>query len=212
MLTHKRVWAVLDAIADRNELSASALARRAGLDPTAFNISKRVSPNGRPRWPSTESVAKALTATGTSVHEFAEIMLAEEGAGRLTARRIPLIGMAQAGNKGYFDDAGFPVSGGWEDIIVPDVSDPHAYALQVVGDSMVPVYRDGDVIIVSPAASVRRGDRVVVKTTEGELLVKVLTRRTLRTIDLTSFNPSHPERSLEIGSVQWMARIVWASQ
>ena len=79
-------------------------------------------------------------------------------------RMVPLIGMAQAGSRGFFDDAGFPAGVGWEEIGFPDLADEHAYALEVSGDSMLPVYRDGDRIVVSPAASVRRGDRVVVKT------------------------------------------------
>ncbi|EBV3600078.1 helix-turn-helix transcriptional regulator, partial [Salmonella enterica subsp. enterica serovar Virchow] len=43
MLSHERVWAAIDALAARNDLSASALAKRAGLDSTAFNKSKRQS-------------------------------------------------------------------------------------------------------------------------------------------------------------------------
>ena len=50
----------LDRLAARAKLSPSGLAKRSGLDPTTFNKSKRITPDGRPRWPSTESVAKAL--------------------------------------------------------------------------------------------------------------------------------------------------------
>ena len=63
MLTHDQIWNALDRLAERAGLSASALAKRAGLDPTTFNKSKRITPDGRERWPSTESVAKALAAT-----------------------------------------------------------------------------------------------------------------------------------------------------
>ena len=67
---------------------------------------------------------------------------------------------AQAGRDGFFDDAGYPTGTGWDAIDFPNVGDPNAYALEISGDSMEPVYRDGDIIIVSPAANVRRGDRV----------------------------------------------------
>ena len=87
---------------------------------------------------------------------------------------MPLIGFAEAGAGGYFDDGGFPVGKGWDEIAFPAVTDEHAYALEISGDSMKPAYRDGDVIIVSPAAPVRRGDRVVVKTKNGEVMVKEL--------------------------------------
>ncbi len=70
MLSHDRVWAAIDALAERYSLSASGLAKRAGLDSTAFNKSKRLSADGRPRWPSTESLAKIIDATNSSLDEF----------------------------------------------------------------------------------------------------------------------------------------------
>jgi phage repressor protein C with HTH and peptisase S24 domain len=60
MLTHAQVWSAIDRLATRAGLSASGLAKRAGLDPTTFNKSKRFTAEGRARWPSTESIAKAL--------------------------------------------------------------------------------------------------------------------------------------------------------
>ena len=62
-----QVWAALDRLVARAGLSPSGLARRAGLDPTTFNRSKRITSGGRERWPSTESLAKALAATGSSM-------------------------------------------------------------------------------------------------------------------------------------------------
>ena len=125
---------------------------------------------------------------------------------------MPLLGLAQAGSGGYFDDGGFPVGKGWDEIPFPSVADENAYALEISGNSMEPAYRDGAVIVVSPAASVRRGDRVVVKTKDGEVMVKELKRRTARLIELRSINPEHKERSLPTREVLWIARIVWASQ
>ena len=69
------------------------------------------------------------------------------------------------------------------------MNDEHAYALEVSGNSMEPAYRDGTIIMVSPAAPVRRGDRVVVKTKDGEVMAKELKRRTAKSIELRSFNP-----------------------
>jgi phage repressor protein C with HTH and peptisase S24 domain len=77
---------------------------------------------------------------------------------------------------------------------------------------MLPAYRDGDVIIVSPAAPIRRGDRVVVRTKEGEVLAKELKRQTKNTIELKSLNADHPDRTLAMEDVLWIARIVWAGQ
>ncbi len=209
MLTHAQIWSALDRLAERAGLSASALAKRAGLDPTTFNRSKRITPDGRPRWPSTESVSKALAATGTTVDVFVNLITDKNGA---ATQAVPLIGFAQAGTGGFFDDGGFPVGKGWDEIAFPAVSDEHAYALEISGDSMMPAYRDGDVIIVSPAAPIRRGDRVVVKTRKGEVMVKELKRRTSKSIELQSINAEHPDRTLAVSDVVWIARIVWASQ
>lgn len=208
MLSHSQIWAAIDALAARYDMTPSGLARRAGLDPTTFNKSKRVSPDGRLRWPSTESIAKILDATGASIDLFMSMI----GSGAPARRSLPLIGLAQAGDGGFFDDGGFPVGGGWDEIDFPSVADPNAYALEISGDSMLPAYRDGDLVIVSPNAAVRRGDRVVAKTTAGEVLAKEVRRQTARTIELKSLNPDHPDRVLPLNEVSWIARILWASQ
>jgi phage repressor protein C with HTH and peptisase S24 domain len=199
----------MDRLADLKGLSASGLAKKAGLDPTTFNKSKRITPEGRPRWPSTESVAKSLAATGVSVSTFMNLLV---DGGKHTPQAVPLIGFAEAGAGGYFDDGGFPVGKGWEEVPFPQVNDPHAYALEISGDSMKPAYRDGDVIVVSPAANVRRGDRVVVKTRDGEVMVKELRRKTTKSIELRSLNSEHRDRTLSMSDVLWVARIMWASQ
>ena len=208
MLTHKQIWNAIDALAARHGLSPSGLAKLAGLDPTTFNKSKRGSANGKLRWPSTESLSKVLTATGSSLDEF--VGLVEGGMAR--ARRVPLIGMAQAGSRGYFDDSGFPAGSGWEEIAFPELADEHAYALEITGDSMLPVYRDGDRIVVSPSTNVRRGDRVVVKTQAGEVMAKLLARMTAQRIELKSLNPAYEDRSFALGDIVFVHRIIWASQ
>ena len=210
MLSHDQIWAAIDSLAARYGMSASGLAKKAGLDPTTFNKSKRVSPDGRQRWPSTESVAKVLEATGASLDEFMSLISPRDV--QYTSRAIPLFGFAQAGAGGFFDDGGFPVGRGWDEVEFPDLGDSHVYALEVTGDSMKPLFRHGDVIICSPTTAVRRGDRVVVKTNDGEVLVKELKRRTAKSLELSSLNPEHADRTVPTSDVAWMARIMWASQ
>lgn len=215
-MKHADIWRALDTLAAEHGLSASGLAKKAGLDATTFNPSKRIMPDGRARWPSTESLAKALGAVGAGFDGFAALVggaRALPGAGRSVAtRRIPLIGLAQAGGEGFFDDGGFPVGGSWDEVGLPEVSDPNAYALEISGDSMEPMYRDGDLVIVSPAAPLRRGDRVVARTHSGEVMAKVLARRSARRVELKSLNPAYPDYSFDLSEVVWMHRIVWASQ
>jgi phage repressor protein C with HTH and peptisase S24 domain len=208
MLTHGQIWTALDRLAERGGLSPSGLAKRAGLDPTTFNKSKRITPDGRERWPSTESVAKALAATNSSIDIFVQLI----GDSARTVRSVPLLGSAQAAAGGYFDDGGFPAGKGWDEMALPSVDDEHAYALEISGDQMKPAYRDGDVIVVSPGTPVRRGDRVVVKTRGGEVMVGELKRRTAKALELQSLNPNPVDRTLAAADVAWIARIVWASQ
>jgi phage repressor protein C with HTH and peptisase S24 domain len=208
ILTHGQVWTALDRLAERAGMSPSGLAKRSGLDPTTFNKSKRITVNGRERWPSTESVSKALAATNSSIDSFVQLI----GDGARSLKSVPLLGLAQAGSGGHFDESGFPTGRGWDEAALPQASDEHAYALEISGDSMKPVYRDGDVIVVSPGTPIRRGDRVVLRASDGEVMVKELKRRTTRTLELASLNPAQTDRTLDAGDVAWIARIVWASQ
>jgi phage repressor protein C with HTH and peptisase S24 domain len=208
ILTHAQVWTALDRLAERAGMSPSGLAKRNGLDATTFNKSKRVTGDGRERWPSTESVSKALAATNSSVETFVQLI----GDGARGTQSVPLLGLAQAGSGGHFDDSGFPAGKGWDEVALPSSGDEHAYALEISGDSMKPAYRDGDIVIVSPGTAIRRGDRVVVKTSDGEVIVKELKRRTARHLELQSLNPAHADRMLDADDVAWIARIVWASQ
>ncbi|MGI9352003.1 MAG: S24 family peptidase [Rhizobiaceae bacterium] len=221
MLTHQQIWAAIDALAENSGMSASGLAKKAGLDPTTFNRSKRFTASERERWPSTESIAKILKCTNTSVDDFMALIVPPKRArmtGNINYREefnrqaIPVIGFAQAGVGGFFDDGGFPVGQGWDEVGSPSKTGENTYALKVSGDSMLPLYREGDIIIVDPMAQIRKGDRVVAKTLEGEVFAKVLQRRSAKTVDFQSLNTEHPDISFAPEDLEWIARIVWASQ
>ncbi|MDH5750153.1 MAG: helix-turn-helix transcriptional regulator [Rhodospirillales bacterium] len=208
MLKHADVWQAIDSLAREHGFSASGLARRAGLDPTTFNKSKRATREGKLRWPSTESISKILAATGAPLGEFISY-IGEEGS---SYRNIPVIALAQAGGTGFFDDSGYPTGQSWDEVPFPDLGDPHAFGLEIGDKTMEPVYREGDMIVVSPQATVRRGDRVVVRILDGELIAKQLIRRTANKVELKSLNPLHEDPILANEDVAWIARIVWASQ
>ena len=209
-LSHGQIWKAIDGLARREGISASALARRAGLDSTSFNPSKRFGPGDppRPRWPSTESLTRILQATGLSLGEFAA--LAHDAPERPAT--VPMLGMAQAGQDGFFDDAGLPVGDGWEQTDLPRPRET-LLSLRVTGDSMAPVYREGDRIIVDREASdVRKGDRVVVRTTGGETLAKEVAGLTAKAVTLASINPAYEPRVVARKDIVWMGRILWVSQ
>jgi phage repressor protein C with HTH and peptisase S24 domain len=207
-LSHAELWTAIDALAKRFDLTPSAMARLAGLDPTSFNRSKRGDADSRPRWPSTESLAKVLEATGVGFSEFAAMTEAPHPP---RARGVPLMSVDQARTAQAFDAAGFPIGPAWDEADFPGLFDDGVYALEVSGDELAPVYRDGDRLLVSPVLEPRRGDRVVVKTLRGALLIMTLSRLTARSLQLTAVN-GPGERVLERSEAAWIARILWASQ
>jgi phage repressor protein C with HTH and peptisase S24 domain len=212
MLRHPEIWNAIDRLAADRKLSASGLARRAGLDPTTFNKSKRIARDGRPRWPSTESIAKVLGATSMSFAEFVKYLGDGQAAPAPTLRRIPVIAYAKAGEPGYFDETGNPTGSSWDELVFPEINDPAAYALEIAGDTLLPVFRDGDTVVVSPVAGLRRGDRVVLKTTEGEIMVTQLVRRGGRRVDVMALNGAQAEAGFSIDQVAFVHRIIWVSQ
>ncbi|WP_284944184.1 S24 family peptidase [Acidisoma cladoniae] len=214
-MRHEDIWRAIDTLAAERGLSASGLARKAGLDATTFNPSKRSTADGHARWPSTESVSKVLEAADATLEEFATLVSgarALPAGSRPITRRLPLIALTQAALPSYFDEAGYPVGTGWDEVGLPEVSDPHAYAIEVGGDSLEPVYRDGDIAIVSPLAPIRRGDRVVIKDRKGHVMVREIARRSARRVDARSLNPARSDISLPLEAIAWMHRIVWVSQ
>jgi phage repressor protein C with HTH and peptisase S24 domain len=208
-LSHSRLWRAVDRLAETHGLSPSGLARRAGLDPTAFNPSKRQAPGvgGRPRWPSTESLNRILEVTGASLAEFAALA---EDAGPAPA--LPVLGLAQAGLDGFFDEAGLPTGDGWSWTELPRAG-RSLFSLEITGESMTPLYRPGDKVIVDrDGPEPRRGDRVVVRTRSGETMAKELAQATARAVTLRSINPDHADRVLPRTEVDWISRILWVSQ
>ena len=208
LLTHEQIWTALDRLAARATLSPSGLARRAGLDPTTFNKSKRITADGRERWPSTESLAKALSATGNSIDSFVELI----GDGTRPAPSVPLLTLAAAAQSGHFDEHGHPAGKAWGEVALPSAGDEHAFALEISGELLAPAYRHGDVLLVSPGSAVRRGDRLVVKQRDGEIVIAELQRRTAKMLELTVLGSAPGDRTLAAGDIEWIARIVWVRQ
>jgi phage repressor protein C with HTH and peptisase S24 domain len=208
MLEHEAVWRAIDRLAARYNLSPSGLARQAGLDPTTFNKSKRITKEGKQRWPSTESLAKVLNATGASLSEF--IALVEDDAHPSSFRRLPKLRFAMAAQPGYFDNEGRPIRAHWEEASFPGVSDPHAFALEISGDGLLPVYRSGDLVVVSPSAEIKPGDRVLLRSLQGEMLIAELLDHTGGTLRVKSLSREHVVRELPRSQVQWVSRISWS--
>ncbi|RXH21797.1 DNA-binding protein [Bradyrhizobium nanningense] len=209
MLTHDQIWVALDRLAARAGLSPSGLAKRAGLDPTTFNRSKRVTSDGRERWPSTESIAKALAAADSSIESFARLIDNDDTG---DGRSVPMLDFALASASGAFDESGLPSGKGWTATALPATEDGHTFALEISGDAFAPVYRGGDIVLVSPGAPIRKGDRVVVRSKTGEVTIATLRRRAAKALELQPLDASQAVRTMAAGDVAWIARIVWTSQ
>jgi phage repressor protein C with HTH and peptisase S24 domain len=205
-LKHADIWRAIDRLAEQNSLSASGLAKKAGLSPTVFNPSKRIS-NKRPRWPSTESIAFILQATNTALDEF--VALATHGA--VPRASIPLIGLADAEGKGAFDHDGKPSGRGWEEMRFPALADAEAFALEVSGKELAPAYREGDRLIIAPAEKPRRNDRVALRTHKGDIIIGELARESVNRIELLALGDGDAV-SFAPREIDWMYKIVWASQ
>ncbi|MBM6592938.1 S24 family peptidase [Microvirga pudoricolor] len=206
MLSHDRVWAAIDALASRYGMTASGLARKAGLDATSFNKSKRTSPEGRDRWPSTESISKILQATGASLEDFLRLVDPASASG---APSIPMTSTERAGNVTLPQPGQPPAGPDWQTFSFPNLGSEQAFALEVRGGDLAPLYRDGNVLIVSPAASPGRGDRVVIRRTGGGLLAGEFVRRSAESVDVTA-SPGADEQAVPAGDIAWIARVMWA--
>lgn len=215
MLTHEQIWQAIDRLAKTFGYSPSGLAKQSGLDPTSFNKSKRIGPDGKPRWPSTESISRVLAATGATMSDFVSLVHDLESPAPSNNLSIPLIGFAQAGAQGFFDEEGYPHGDSWDEIAFPEFNTKDSdnyYALEINGNSMEPLYREGDVLVVCPKSKLRNGDRIIVKTSDGEVMAKELVKQNASRIEVHSLNPAHDNREIPMSNVAWIARILWVSQ
>ena len=212
-LTFNEVWRGIDALAQNKGMSVSGLAGKAGLNSTTFNKSKRVGADGKKRWPSTESVNKVLEATGTTLDEFMYFAAGQQADMTYPKRTIPLLRLTEAEQDGYFDAKGLPSGEDhWDAVDFPDGLNGNAYALEVADDNMEPLYRDGDRLIVQPGADVRKGDRFVIKTVKGEVLIRELKRKSAMQLEFKSLGLKDESTVIDASDVAWIARILWVSQ
>ncbi len=209
MLTHEQIWRGVDRLALHNGLTPSGLAKRAGLDPTTFNKSKRITQEGKQRWPSTESLSKILEATQTSFLDF--VGLIDQGdTVRSATTDVRLKSIRQSAlSEEAFDSAGFPNNKEWEYLEFPQIEDSHAYAIEIDKTSKVSLLRSGDLVIVAPSSSVRRHDRVFVYTVEHTMHFAILKRKTSSQITLNSLDINSTEYSIMTNNVLWISRIIW---
>lgn len=205
-MRHQDIWRSIDGLAARHALSPSGLARLAGLDPTAFNPSKRFAKDGRPRWPSTQSVAAALEAVGADVGALADLLGEPCSGGSL-----PLLKLSEAAALGCFDASGIPMGEAWRRLACGGPVEAGAYGLEITDSDMAPVYRPGECVLAIPGGRVREGDRVVARLLPGDLLVRELAEQAASHLVLRAFASDVTDRIAGPGAIDWIAPVrgVW---
>ncbi len=209
-IRHEDLWRALDTLAAEHGMTPSGLARAAGLDATSFNRSKRTGADGRLRWPSTESLSRVLTATGASLENFSALVAGSRALGHHRRERDRRVRVARLGGRSLacgFDGEGQPSGAGWEPREAPALSAPGDYGLAVETAELAPALCEGDLVMVSPDAAVRSGDRVVA-CVNGAVSPALLQDRSADEVVLMPFNGG-AARACSGVALRWMHRIVW---
>lgn len=201
MFTHDDIWAAIDRLAEAHGLSPSGLARQAGLDATAFNRSKRISPNGKPRWPSTESLAKILDVTNSTMGDLLDLMDEKD----IAPRSIPLLSYAALRAGRMSSEKGKVALA-----IAYNVGE-NAFAVKVEDSRLAPLFRKDALLVADQVTRAKADDRVLFYLRKGGLkggIVKSLQRRNY-TIFLP--NDNFEESVFPDDNIEWIARILWSS-
>lgn len=203
MFTHEDIWRAIDRLAEEKGFSASGLARQAGLDPTAFNRSKRISPNGKPRWPSTESLAKILQVTDSSLND---LLLAMAQGEISTIKSIPHLPY-QAVRTGQLS-----VEKNTPSFLVTLNASESSYAMTVEDERLKPLYRAGSILVIDPLAAMTADDRVLLFSRKDGLRGGILRTSAKRVWTILLPEQNFQEMTFPEADIDWIARIVWASQ
>lgn len=204
MITAEQIWLLIDRMAEREKLSRSALASLAGFDRTSFNPSKRVKPDGKPRWPSTEVIARLLDSTGTDPSELGAMLAPSPP----VPQRLPcadLDGLTAAD----FDENGFQAGEAWRRIPFTERGHPQTLAFRVTDRSLEPVFPLDSVLIGAPARRLVPGDRLILVPREGPAQVRYLAGRPSRAVTVTPMTGEDGEVTIPLRDIRWLYRIRW---
>lgn len=184
------------------------------LDISEDKVSKSLATSGKPRrWQGAEvlklmdmmSRDEPLVRTEVKGTGMTSDQIRDAVAMRGNVKPVPLLGTALGGSWGDVEDVEMTELrlGEILDYLARPQSlseDEEAYALEIVGESMAPRFEPGELVYVSPKATVRPGDDVIVQLIEPtnemdladtvtEVLIKRFVRRTASFVELRQFNP-----------------------
>jgi len=204
MITAEQIWLLIDRMAEREKLSRSALASLAGFDRTSFNPSKRVRPDGMPRWPSTEVIARLLDSTGTDASELGAMLAPSPP----VPQRLPCADLDGL-SSGDFDENGFHAGEAWRRIPFTERGHPRTLAFRVTDKSLEPVFPQDSVLIAAPARRPDPGDRLIMVPREGPAQIRHLTARPPRAVTVRPVVGDGDEVTIPLRDIRWLYRIRW---
>lgn len=164
--------------------------------------------------PTGEWLAPVSISADQHIGEFTSNVQVETVRPYPSGNRIPVVGTAQLGDNGHFVELEYPAGhgDGWVDIASRD---PNAYALRCRGDSMRPRIRSGEFVVVEPGTEPAPGDEVLIKATDGRVMIKTYLYRREGRVHLVSVNEAHPSIALderEVAAMHYVGAIVKASR
>ena len=172
--TPKDVRAMLQKLMKQGEGSGFRVQTSAGsVEPGSGKGAARSSPNPEPRTlnPSTAEAVDLDAAYLSGVLQE----LVDSSAGNVesvSGKTVPVVNRVSAGYPRDFTDLSYPPRIADDYVSCPEVNDRDAFAARVHGDSMVPKYREGDIVIFSPALPPRDGDDCFVRFADGQTTFK----------------------------------------
>lgn len=206
-MQYNNVWDAVDKLAEKLGISPSGLARKAGLDATTFNKSKRVRPDGKNRWPSLDSISKILEVSGLTFEQFYHLSSENDD-----TNELPLVPFAKFSKFNFeFIENDAVNTNKWKKINFPDGKD-NLYALELDCNDWQPVYHLNSVLIISKNSEMRSGDRIIIFAANHKKMIYQFIRRTTKSVEVCDVNNPQDEKSIPINDIILMNRIIWASQ
>lgn len=207
-MKYEQVWDAVDKLARAHGLSPSGLAKKAGLDATTFNKSKRIRPDGKKRWPSLDSINKILDACNVTFEQFYSLI--DEGLTPEMMNAVPYINYSRLGSEKEIRDNRL-VTDDWKRMHFPDASS-NLYAIDIDVSDFEPFFKNGSAIIVAKNSEIRKNDRIVVILKNGDILIKEFVHRTPSTLVLCDLADSRREMNVNLVDIELINRILWAGQ
>ena len=212
MIQHKHLWDAIDALAHVKGYSTSGLAKKAGLDSTIFNKSKRISNDGRLRWPTTQSIVKILDTAEYSMGKFATLI--QNAQMHEQCLFLPMVALSNIQEKCCFiDNKGQIIDSEKANFEKNTNIDGNVFIVKVDSNNYLPTYDKNDLLMVSRGSGIRKMDKIFIATKSGKnilAIVKSLTSHTVKILPIGKMLLARDE--VPIQEIAWMARILWKSE